>query len=104
MLYVHSQMGDAAPGEVDPGALGPAVSSIFERVARDSERLHGPYRVAIGGLPSRMTVGTEAMVRSACSPSRVPPSRTSGLASPEAGWPVCPTASRRTTTASPPES
>jgi Sortase domain len=62
MLYVHSQMGDAAPGEVDPGALNSAVSSIFDRVARDSERLHGPYRVAIGGLPSRMTVGAQATV------------------------------------------
>jgi hypothetical protein len=62
MLYVHSQMGDAAPGEVDPGALNSAVSSIFDRVARDAERLHGPYRVAIGGLPSRMTVGTKATV------------------------------------------
>ena len=62
MLYVHSQMVDAAPGEVDPGAFRPAVRSIFEGVARDSERLHGPYRVAIGGLPSRMAVGTKASV------------------------------------------
>ncbi len=62
MLYVHSQMVDAAPGEVDPGAFRSAVRPIFERVARDSERLHGPYRVAIGGLPSRMVVGTKATV------------------------------------------
>ena len=60
MLYVHSQMGDAAPGEVDPSALNPTVASLFDRVSSDSERLHGPYRVAIGGLPSRMTVGTKA--------------------------------------------
>ena len=60
MLYVHSQMGDAKAGEVDPSAINPAVAAIFEQVARDSERLHGPYRVAIGGLPSRMTVGTKA--------------------------------------------
>jgi Sortase domain len=60
MLYVHSQMGDALPGEVDPAAISPAVASIFDEVARDSERLHGPYRVTIGGLPSRMTVGTKA--------------------------------------------
>jgi hypothetical protein len=60
MLYVHSQMGDAAPGEVDPAALDPTVSSLFDRIANDSERLHGPYRVAIGGLPTRMTVGTKA--------------------------------------------
>jgi hypothetical protein len=50
MLYVHSQMGDALPGEVDPAAISPAVASIFDEVARDSERLHGPYRVTIGGL------------------------------------------------------
>jgi hypothetical protein len=62
MLYVHSQMGDAAPGEVDPAALDPAVSRIFDRIAGDSERLHGPYRVVVGGLPSRMTVGAEATV------------------------------------------
>ena len=62
MLYVHSQMVDAAPGEVDPNAFRSAVRAIFERVARDSERLHGPYRVAIGGLPSRMAVGTKASV------------------------------------------
>ena len=59
MLYVHSQMGDAAPGEVDPAALNSAVDAIFDRVAGESERLHGPFRVAIGGMPSRMTVGTE---------------------------------------------
>ncbi len=62
MLYVHSQMVDAQPGEVDPGAFRPAVRSIFEGVARDSERLHGPYRVVIGGLPNRMAVGTKATV------------------------------------------
>jgi hypothetical protein len=62
MLYVHSQMVDAAPGEVDPGAFRSALRSIFERVARDSERLHGPYRVVIGGLPSRMAAGTKATV------------------------------------------
>jgi hypothetical protein len=62
MLYIHSQMGDAAPGEIDPAALNPAVSSIFDRVVRDSERLHGPYRVAITGLPNRMTVGAKAAV------------------------------------------
>ena len=29
MLYVHSRMGDAAPGEVDPNALGAAVTSLY---------------------------------------------------------------------------
>jgi hypothetical protein len=44
-LYVHSLMGDARPGEADPAELGQAVVSAFERVARASERYHGPYRV-----------------------------------------------------------
>ena len=44
MLYVHQLMGDGAPGEVDPAALGPAVQSAFRRVARDAARYAGPYR------------------------------------------------------------
>jgi hypothetical protein len=32
--YVHSLMGDARPGEVDPGALGARVESLFERIAQ----------------------------------------------------------------------
>ena len=31
MLYVHQLMGDGAPGEVNPAALGPAVQSAFRR-------------------------------------------------------------------------
>src|SRR5207245_3819707 len=34
MLYVHGQMGDARPGEVDPRVRGPAVSSIYDGSAR----------------------------------------------------------------------
>ena len=45
MLYIHSLMGDARPGEVDPNAIGPEVASIFQTVAAESARLHGPYRV-----------------------------------------------------------
>lgn len=45
MLYVHSLMGDARPGEVDPVALGPGVVSIYRRIATESARLHGPYRI-----------------------------------------------------------
>ena len=100
MLYVHSQMVDAAPGEVDPGAFRSALRSIFERVARDSERLHGPYRVVIGGLPSRMAVGTKATVT-------IRVLAESGAAAPECqarplrerAWPACPAASRPTTAA-----
>jgi hypothetical protein len=29
-LYVHSLMGDARPGEVDPGAVSPVVASLYQ--------------------------------------------------------------------------
>ena len=51
MLYVHQLMADGAPGEVNPAALGPAVQSAFRRVARDSARYAGPYRLETS-LPS----------------------------------------------------
>ena len=100
MLYVHCQMVDAAPGEVDPGAFRSAVRSIFEQVARDSERLHGPYRVAIGGLPSRMAVGTKttATIRVLAESGRRRP-ECPARASPERGWTASPAASKRTTAA-----
>lgn len=56
MLYVHSLMGDAAPGEVDPAALGPAVVALHQRVATDAARYHGPYEVKVE-LPDRLTLG-----------------------------------------------
>lgn len=59
MLYVHSLMGDARPGEIDPGALSPRVASLVERIARDATRLHGPYRMEVR-LPSGLTVGKRA--------------------------------------------
>lgn len=66
MLYVHSVMGDGAPGEVDPAAVG--VSPLFERIARDARRLAGPYQVTIDA-PAKATAGTKiaatAKVRSA---------------------------------------
>lgn len=52
-LYVHSLMGDARSGEVDPAALNQAVVSLYEKVARNSARYHGPYRIELrisGGL------------------------------------------------------
>ena len=55
MLYVHSRMGDAASGEVDPAALGPGVSASYADIARAAARYHGPYRV-VASLPSS-TVG-----------------------------------------------
>ena len=62
-LYVHSLMGDAAPGEVDPSALNPTVVSIFERVSRAAARYHGPYRIQtrfpgglVAGRPATATI------------------------------------------------
>jgi hypothetical protein len=59
MLYVHSLMGDAGPGEIDPEALGSRGARLFARVARDSARLHGPYRIQVE-LPGRLLVGQRA--------------------------------------------
>jgi Sortase domain len=63
MLYVHSLMGDARPGEVDPAAIGPAVASIDRQIAADANRFHGPYRLSSrvdgplkAGLPSGATL------------------------------------------------
>jgi hypothetical protein len=53
-LYVHSQMGDARPGEADP-----AVTSLFHRIARDAARYHGPYRVE-AAFAGPLLVGREA--------------------------------------------
>jgi hypothetical protein len=61
MLYVHSLMGDGRPGEVDPAALGARVATLYERIARASSRLHGPYRIE-ARLPARRVVGEAAPV------------------------------------------
>jgi hypothetical protein len=57
MLYVHGLMGDAAPGEVAPDAIGPTVAETYGRVARDAARYHGPYRIE-ARLPTRLREGT----------------------------------------------
>lgn len=60
MLYVHSQMGDARPGEVDPDELGnPAVTRLYNRIARDSARYAGPYTIS-ARVPSGLRVGKRA--------------------------------------------
>ncbi len=56
MLYVHGQMGDARPGEVDPAQLNANGSAIYDRITRDAGRLHGPYRVEVA-LPGGLKVG-----------------------------------------------
>jgi hypothetical protein len=59
MLYVHGLMGDGAPGEADPGAIGPAVESLVGRIGRDAARLHGPYRLELD-VPGGLRAGTRA--------------------------------------------
>ena len=59
MLYVHSLMGDARPGEVDPEAIGGQVASIFKTVAADAARYHGPYHV-VGGFSGPLKAGESA--------------------------------------------
>ena len=59
MLYVHSLVGDGAPGEVDPSALGPSVEGLFAKISRESARLHGPYRIE-ARISRGLTAGTPA--------------------------------------------
>ncbi len=59
MLYVHSLMGDGAPGEVDPSAISPVVASEFGKIERDSRRFAGPYRIETK-IPGSLTTGTPA--------------------------------------------
>ncbi len=74
MLYVHSLMGDGAPGEVDPGAITPGARSIYSRLGSEATRLAGPYTVK-ATVPDKLIAGTAASmtveVRSA-SGARVP--------------------------------
>jgi len=60
MLYVHGLMGDGAPGEAAPNAIGPAVAAAYARIARDAERYHGPYRLQVE-LPERLKAGVKAV-------------------------------------------
>jgi hypothetical protein len=59
-VYVHGLMGDARPGEVDPAVLNQNVVALHKRIARDAERLHGPYRVQVDlkGAPAPGKAGT----------------------------------------------
>jgi len=59
MLYVHSLMGDARPGELDAAAAGPAVAARLALIARTSARDAGPYRVQTV-LPEKLVVGEAA--------------------------------------------
>ena len=59
MLYVHSLMGDARPGEIDPTAAGPGVTALYTRIGREAARYHGPYRVDVA-LPVAIGAGKTA--------------------------------------------
>jgi hypothetical protein len=59
MLYVHSLMGDARPGEIDPAVAGPKAERLLRRIARTSSRYHGPYRIE-ARLAGSLTVGRRA--------------------------------------------
>ena len=59
MLYVHSLMGDGAPGEVDPAAVSPQTVALFRTISGDARRYRGPYRV-VTTVSSGLTVGAPA--------------------------------------------
>ncbi len=56
MLYVHGQMGDARPGEVGPSVLGSTVASLYDKIASNAAKYHGPYRVVVN-VPGSLKVG-----------------------------------------------
>lgn len=62
MLYVHSLMGDGAPGEVDPAAVSPAVATMFNRIKTNSGRYRGPYRIQTALSPG-LTIGKTGTIR-----------------------------------------
>ena len=45
MLYVHREMGDARPGELDAATLGSRVAQAYRKVEQAARRFHGPYRI-----------------------------------------------------------
>jgi hypothetical protein len=61
MLYVHSLMSTARPGELDPDVLPAKVAALFRSIARSSARYHGPYRVETD-VPKRLVVNRPTRV------------------------------------------
>src|SRR5262249_44715799 len=59
MLYVHQQMGDARPGELDAASLGPRTAVAYKKVAQAARRFHGPYRIQTR-FSRALTVGSPA--------------------------------------------
>src|SRR5262245_23077885 len=62
MLYTHALMGDVPSAEVNPAAVGAAVTTHYQRIAGDADRYHGPYRIE-ARFPRNLTVATAATVR-----------------------------------------
>jgi hypothetical protein len=54
MLYVHRQMGDARPGELDAAGLGSRAAVAYREIAQTARRFHGPYRIQtrLAGKPA----------------------------------------------------
>ena len=61
MLYVHSLMGDGAPGEVTPSALTARSRTIYKRIRREVARYAGPYRIQ-ASVPDGLVAGREAQL------------------------------------------
>jgi len=55
MIYVHSLMGTARPGELDLDAMPATVAARFRSITLAAARYHGPYRVETR-LPKRLAV------------------------------------------------
>ena len=62
MLYVHSLMGDAQPGEVDPTVLGSQVVSAFSQISAASAKYAGPYTIHSSGA-SAIGIGGKQTVQ-----------------------------------------
>jgi hypothetical protein len=62
MLYTHALMGDVPTAELNPWRVNADVAAHYQQIARDSERLHGPYRIE-ADFPRTMTVARAATVR-----------------------------------------
>ena len=60
-LYVHSLVGDVRPGEADPVAVNARVAALYEKIAADASRFHGPYTVETR-LSEQPTVGKTVRV------------------------------------------
>jgi hypothetical protein len=61
MLYTHALMGDVPSAEVNPAVVNAAVASHYQRIARDADRYHGPYRLEARFSP--LTVEKAATVQ-----------------------------------------